>query len=63
MKDRIYVVVNGKDEPLCRLVRAQSRAQAIKHVTKNIVCKVAGQQELVDLLTAEVSVEDANVQP
>ena len=61
-KARIYHVDVLSDPafPVQRLVRASSPAQAVRHVAgKMISADVATQEEIVDLVTKGVKVEDA----
>lgn len=61
MADRIYAVAIKRDIPKgCRLVRASSAAQAIKHVwDHSTYAEVAKQNTIVDLMLAGIRVEDA----
>ena len=58
---RIYVVSDTRQDPAkCRLVRASTRAQARNHAARvQYEVDVAGQETLVDLLTAGVPIENA----
>lgn len=58
---RIYVISDTRAAPnRHRLVRAVSRAQAIRHVARDwIAADVAGQNTLVSLIGDGVKVEDA----
>lgn len=62
MGTRIYVVTDTGAQPLrSRLVRASTRAKALRHVAENrFAVDVASQQTLVDLLGEGVAVEDAS---
>jgi hypothetical protein len=55
-KTHIYKVNIGED---VRLVRANTRASAIKHAVNPVEANVATQDELVHLLGQNVEVEDA----
>jgi hypothetical protein len=58
MTTRIYLVSDG--ENIEKLVRATNRAQAIRHVTKQIFdARVAGQFDLVRLLENDTPIETA----
>lgn len=60
MTARIYIVTSGGSK---RLVKARTPAAAIRHVTRSAyVAEVAGQDELVALVSAGVKVEDASEQ-
>ena len=62
MSLRIYRVINTETAAE-RLVRAQSQAQAIRHVVKETYrAAVAGQETIVELLTSGVKVEDAGAE-
>lgn len=56
---RIYTVTDTSSEEAPRLVRAISRAHAIKHVTRPFRAEVASQDTLVRLLGDGVEVENA----
>ena len=59
---RIYRVEVRADptQPTVRLVRAETRAQAERHVWKQIIeSRVAPQDDMVELLGLAVTVEDA----
>ena len=59
---RIYRVDVKLDptHPTVRLVRADTRAQAERHVWKQIIeSRVATQDDMVELLGLDVTVEDA----
>ena len=59
---RIYhvEVKLGSYESSPRLVRADTRAQAERHVSKQIIeSRVATQDDMVELLGLDVAVEDA----
>lgn len=58
-KARIYIVRDTETEDTPRLVRAISQSQAVKHVTRPFVASVATQDQLVQLLSENVEVEDA----
>lgn len=63
MNQRIYRVINTETAAEY-LVRAQSQAQAIRHVVKETYrAAVAAQETLVDLLSAGVKVQDAGAEP
>lgn len=65
MATRIYAVGPKKGsgaQPVesVRLVRASTQAQAVRHVVRNtFTAEVATQEQLVDLMTVGVRVEDA----
>ena len=62
MSLRIYRVINTETAAE-RLVRAQSQAQAIRHVVKETYrAAVAGQETIVELLTSGVKVQDAGAE-
>lgn len=65
MSTRIYVVNDTRANPSRqRLVRATSRAQALRHVAQDsFAVEVAGQNALVFLLGNGVQVEDAVAEP
>jgi len=55
MSERIYAVYHGTE---ARLVRAKSRAQALSHAAQTTFnVRVAGQDELVDLISQGTKVE------
>jgi len=57
-KSRIYSVTTDKEA--ARLVRAQTAAQAVRHVWNSMTtCDVASQDDLVTLIASGVKVEDA----
>ena len=57
MKTRIYITGYG---PQTRLVRAQSRAEALDFVAKGIINVMAVKKdELVDMLAKGMKIEDA----
>jgi len=58
-KARIYIVNNGSSEDAPRLVRAISRAHAIRHVTRPFAAVVAAQEQLVRMLGDGIKVENA----
>lgn len=59
---RIYRVINTETAAE-HLVRAQSQAQAIRHVVKETYrAAVAGQETIVELLTSGVKVQDAGAE-
>jgi len=62
MSTRIYVVTDtGAQTFHGRLVRASTRAQALRHVVEpRFAVDVASQQTLVDLLGEGITVEDAS---
>lgn len=63
MSKRIYIVTDT-DFNIPRLVRANTPAQALTHVTKNrFVVKVATQDQIVDALNDDVTVETAGEVP
>jgi hypothetical protein len=54
---RIYIVGHGQT---IRLVRAAHRSQALSHVAKSLInVKVATQEELIDALSRQITVENA----
>ena len=54
-KVKIYKVeINGE----VKLVRTTTRAKAIKNFTKDIVASIPSVDELVELIKADVSIED-----
>ncbi len=57
----IYTVANKKAEPgqSPRLVRANNRAQALRHVAEDYEVEVPSQDLLVKCVAAGVKVEDA----
>jgi len=62
---RIYRVIQNSDgtpaDAIYHLVRAQSAAQAIRHVSSPIfTAEVASQNDLVDLLGKGIKVREAN---
>ena len=62
MSLRIYRVINTETAAE-HLVRAQSQAQAIRHVVKETYrAAVAGQETIVELLTSGVKVQDAGAE-
>ena len=56
MNTRIYLVTDGTTQ---RLVRAQSKAQAVRHCVRHYVATVPSSNELVALVTTGTAVEDA----
>jgi len=67
MAKRIYIVSPTKAEAgstvAARLVRAHNQAQALRHVVKDYQATVAGQDDLVRALQAQVKVENAGDEP
>jgi len=54
---RIYVVTTSSGN---RLVEAQNKSQAINYVARNIImAEVAGQRDLIGLVSAGIKVESA----
>ena len=61
MKERIYIVKNTETDE-STLVRAGNRPQAVAHVCKALlVCNVASQEAIVEILSDGGSVETAGV--
>lgn len=62
LKNRIYIVNETKntDKTKFRLVRATTKTVAIRHVADSaFVCEVAGQEDLIDLISQGLRVENA----
>jgi uncharacterized protein with PhoU and TrkA domain len=57
---RIYRINDGRT---ARLVRATSQAQAIRHVASSFDVRVATQDDIADLVSSGVRVEDPNINP
>lgn len=55
---RIYRVTDSTNN-IDYLVRAHTRAAAIKHVARNIAAEVASQDDLLDLTAKGAKVQDA----
>ena len=61
MANRIYVVVNKATQEQ-RLIRAASRAEAVRFVARTTLeSSAASQDDLVRLLTAGTKIEDSKV--
>lgn len=58
MAKRIYCVTTSHAKPVTRLVRADSAAQAFRHVAGDIVtAELASQDDLIDATKAGIVVE------
>ena len=61
---RIYAVHKKEDGAEVSLVKADTKAGALRHVAeKTLTADVASQDELVKLVSAGVKVEDAKADP
>lgn len=60
MAKRIYCVTTSHAKPITRLVRADSAAQAFRHVAGEIItAELASQDDLIDATKAGIVVETA----
>ena len=62
MSKRIYLVESTDAQEAKRLVKATSPSQAVRHVASKYSAEVASQDQLVQLLSVGVKVEDAGVE-